>query len=259
MTAVRVELFKLRTTRLFLWLLAAATGLSAALAALEASRGARGLTVSPLSSAAGLTTVTTATGFALLVAGLLGVTVTGGEFGHGIATLTFLSFPRRLQVLAAKLVAAAVAGAIVGLAAGIITTGIGLAFLRARGDALALDSGTLAGHIAGACLAAALLAVAGAGLGALVRNQLGATIAIFAWALVGETAIGGLFKDARPYLPFDAATTLAGTPLGSALGFLRLGPGPGALPFVVSAALVLGVGLLLTTVAALVTVPRDIS
>ncbi len=256
---VWVELFKLRTTRLTLWLLAAATGLSAVLALLEASRAARGLTIPPLSSAAGLTTVTTATAFSLLVAALLGVTVTSGEFRHGTATLTYLSFPRRVRVLAAKVVAATAAGGLVGLTAGVVTTGIGLAFASAQGDAISLGAGTLVAHVAGACLAAALLAAAGAGLGALVRSQIAATIAVFAWSLVGETAIGALFKDARPYLPYDAATTLAGSPLGSALGFLRLAPGPDALPFAGSVALVLGVAVLLAIVAAVVTVPRDVA
>jgi ABC-2 type transport system permease protein len=256
---VQVELYKLRTTRLSMWLLATATGLSAALALLEASQAARGLSVPRLSTAAGLTAVTAATAFSLLVACLLGVTVTSGEFRHGIATLTYLSFPKRLQVLIGKVVAAAIAGAVVGLAAAVATTGIGLGFARAHGDAIGLSAGTLAAHVAGTCLAAALLAVAGAGLGALVRSQLGATVAVFAWSLVAETAIGALFKDARPYLPYDVATTLAGDPLGNALGFLRLAPGPDALPFAASAALVLCVGLLLATAAAVVTVPRDVA
>lgn len=255
---VRVELLKLCTIRSPLWVLAAATGISAGLALLEASRAARGLTVAPISTGAGLTTVTTATAFSLLLAGLLGVNVTSGEFRHGIATLTYLSFPRRAQVLAAKAVTASMAGAIVGVAAAVVTTGIGLALASAQGAPIALSAGTLAAHAAGACLAGAMLAWAGAGLGALVRSQVGATVAMLAWSLVGETTIGGLFKDARPYLPYDAATTLAGSPLGSALGFLRLGPGPDPLPFALSAALVLFVGLLLTSAAMVVTAARDV-
>lgn len=259
MRIVRTELLKLRSTRLTLGLLAAALVVTVALAALEASRSARGLAVAPLSSAEGLTTVTTATGFALLIAAVLGVTVTSGEFRHGTATLTYLGFPRRRRVLAAQVVAAAAAGAAVGLAAGVVATGTGLAFAAARGDGLALGAGTLVAHAAGAGLAAALLAAAGAGLGACVRGQLGATIAVFVWALVIETAIGGLFADARPYLPFSAATTLAGAQLGSSLGFLRLAPGPGPLPFAATAGLVLGLAVLLCAAAAWVAVPRDVT
>lgn len=74
-----------------------------------------------------------------------------------------------------------------------------------------------------------------------------------------ETAIGGLFKEARPYLPFAEATTLAGSKLGSALGFLRLALGPDALPFALKALLVLGVAVVLALIAALVTLPRDIT
>lgn len=259
MRLVRTELLKLRSTRLTLALLGAALGLTLGLAALEASQSAQGLTMTPLSTAEGLTTVTTATGFALLVAAGLGVTVTSGEFRHGTATLTYLGFPRRRQVLAAQVFAAAAAGAVLGLAAGAVATCTALVFVAARGDAVALAAGTLVAHVAGTGLAGTLLATAGAGLGALVRSQVGAIIAVFVWALVVETALGALLGDTRPYLPFSAATTLGGAHLGSALGFLRLAPGPSALPFAASAGLVLGVAVLLCAAAAWIAVPRDVT
>lgn len=256
---IHIELFKLRSTRLTWGLLAAAIGVSAALSLLEASQSARGLVVARLSTEPGLTTVTTATAFALLLAAVFGATVTSGDFRHGTATLTYLTFPMRRRLLAAQVLAAAAGGAVFGLGAGVVTTGIGLAFVAFHGDPVALAVSTLAGHVAGAGLAAALLAAAGGGLGALVRSQIGSMIAVFAWALVVETAIGGLFKEARPYLPFAEATTLAGSQLGSALGFLRLAPGPDALPLTFTALLVLGVAVVLALIAALVTVPRDIA
>lgn len=259
-----VELLKLRTTRLPYGLLAAATGLSALFALLAAARAGgssvHAVPLPPLSAPSGLTSATTTTGFALLLAATLGVTMTAGEFRHGTATLTYLDCPDRSVVLAAKAAAAALAGVVLGLAAGAAATLTGLAVAAGRGDPLALGAGTLAAHVAGAGLAGALLAAAGAGLGSLLRSQLGAVVAVFAWALVGETLIGGLYTPARPYLPFSAATGLGGTPPGQAAGaFIRTPPGTAPLPFAAGAALVLGAALLLAAVAARVTVPRDVT
>jgi hypothetical protein len=54
------------------------------------------------------------------------------------------------------------------------------------------------------------------GLGSLLRSQLVGIIAIFIWALVVESLIGGLFTSIRPYLPYTPSTTLAGIKLGGA-------------------------------------------
>lgn len=268
---VRIELVKLRTTRLGYGLFGTAVLLSAIFALLAASRAgsspgsgpgpkSSSLAVPPLSTAAGLATVTTTTGFALLLAAMLGVTMSSGEFRHNTATLTYLSFPGRDQVMLAKGVAAALAGAAFGLIPAGVATGIGLAFAAGKGDPVALSTGTLLGHIGGAAVGAALLAALGVAVGSLIRGQLGAVIGIFVWALVIESVLGGLFPAARPYLPYAAATTLGGTGLGqAALGIVRLAAGPSPLPFAASAGLVLGAAVLLGVVAALVTVPRDIT
>lgn len=254
---LRVELLKLRTTGLTYGLLVTGAALTALLALLAAAQA--GGSVAPLSTAAGLSTVTTTTGLALLFAAVLGVTVTSGEFRHQTATTTYLSFPHRHQVLVAKAVAAAIAGAVYGLAAGLVATAVGLIFVAAKGDKVALSTLTLAAHVGGAALGAALLAAAGAGLGSLVRGQLGTVIGTFAWAVVIESFLGGTVRSIQPYLPFTAATTLAGTKLGETLLVVRVATGPGPLPFPAAAGLVLAVALVLSAAAALITVPRDIT
>jgi ABC-2 type transport system permease protein len=182
-----------------------------------------------------------------------------GEFRYDAATLTYLSCPDRNRVLAAKAVAAAVAGTGIGLAGagGALPTGLALA--AARGDADRLGAPALAGHVVGRALAAALLAAAGVGLGSLLRSQLGAVISVFTWALIGETLLGGIYRTSRPYLPYAAATSLGGIPPGeAALGIVRTGPGTAPLPFAASAALILGVAAGLCAVAAAVTLQRDV-
>jgi ABC-type transport system involved in multi-copper enzyme maturation permease subunit len=256
---VRIELLKLRSTRLSYGLLATGAGLSAAFAVLSAFR-AGSKAMAPLDTASGLAAVITATGFALLMAAVLGITVSSGEFRHHTATATYLATPDRTRVLAAKVVAAALAGAVCGLVASAATTGTGLAFVAARGYEVALGGGTMTRYAAGAAGGAALMAAAGAGLGSLIRSQLAAVIGVFAWAAVAEAVIGSLLPSVRPYLPYTAATTLAGTRLGGAsfgAGLHVTGPGP--LPFAAAAALVAGVAVLLAAAASRTTVPADIT
>ena len=103
----------------------------------------------PISTAAGLRTVTTVTGFAMLFAAVLGSIVANGEFRHSTATLTYLATPRAGRVLAAK-TSQRVRRSLFGLVAGIVATGVGLIFVAAHGDHVALSAGTLVGHVAGA-------------------------------------------------------------------------------------------------------------
>ncbi len=124
---------------------------------------------------------------------------------------------------------------------------------------MTLGGATIVRYAAGAALGAALLAAAGVGLGSLIRSQLAAVIGVFVWAFFVESIVGGLFNAIDPYLPFTAATTVAGSrPGGGGFGFAG-STSAAPLPAVVAAALVAGVTVLLSAVAARSTVPRDIS
>jgi ABC-2 type transport system permease protein len=259
---VRAELRKLLTVRLTAALLAAALGLTALFATLEGSRaGSPGGGVAAIGTAAGLRTVTTVTGFAMLVAAALGAIVAAGEFRQGTASLTYMATPARGRVLLAKALVAIGAGAVFGLLAGGLALGIGLAFAAAKGAPVALSAATLARHLAGAICGAAALAALGVGLGTLVRSQLAAVIGIFVSAIVIESVLGGLFTSLRPFLPYTAATTLAGVRLGGA----AFGPAhgesgvAGPLPFVVALALLAAAAALVSLLAARTTLRRDVA
>jgi ABC-2 type transport system permease protein len=263
---VLVELLKLRTVRLPAGLLATAAGLTAVFATVEASQAGRASSgIGSLATPPGQSAVTTVTGWSLLLAAVLGVTISSGEFRHGTATLTYLAAPGRVRVLCAKAVAAACAGALFGLAAAVIATGAGLAFAAARGYREVLGAGALASHAAGAVLGAALLAALGAGLGSLVRSQLAGIVGVFVWGLVIESVLGGVFPSIHPYLPYTAATTLAGVKLGAGAGGFRVAVKthnalvPVPLPFAAAAALVAGVALAICAAAACTTVRRDVT
>lgn len=258
---IRAELLKIRTMRLSYGLLAIAVGLSTLFAVLEATRAGNSTSGVPaISTAAGLRTVTTVTGLAMLMAAVLGAIIATGEFRHSTATLTYLATPKRGRVLAAKAIAAAAAGTVFGLVVGVISTLVGVAFAAAKHDHLALGAGSLVGHVAGAIVGAALLGALGVGIGSLVRSQIGAVIGIFAWAIIVESVIGGLFDSVRPYLPYTTATTLAGTSLGGA----AFGPAHGVnggqpLPFAAAAALLGCIAVVVSVLAARTTVGRDVT
>ena len=259
-TLIRMELLKLRTTRLSYGMFLTAAGLTLGFALLEATRaGTRA--VAPLSTAAGLNAVITGGTLALLLATLLGVTVSSGEFRHGTATATYLAVPRRNRVLAAKCVAAACAGAVFGFAGWLIATGVGLGFVAGHGYPEPIGVATMARYAVGHILAGALLAAIAVGLGSLVRSQLAAVISVFVWAIVIESILGNLFNAVQPYLPYTAATALAGSTLGGA----AFGPAHGAasssgpLPFAAAVALLAAVCVVIAAIAARTTVGRDVS
>ena len=255
---VRVELLKLRTMRVTYGLLAAAAAVTALFSSLQASGAGR--SVPPVSTAAGLSDVTTVSGVAMILAAVLGVIVTSGEFRHTNITLTYLATPDRRRVLGAKAIATAFVGACYGLAAGIVATAVGLAFVAAHGDPVTVGAATMIGHIAGAGAGAALLAALGVGVGSLIRAQLAGVIGVFVWCLVIESILGGSLSAIRPYLPYTAATTLGGAKLGAG----AFGPGYSvsaqqALPFLAAAALLAAVAAAVAAIASRTTVRGDIT
>jgi ABC-2 type transport system permease protein len=255
-----VELLKLRTVRTPYGLLAALVVMTVIFCAIESTKGYAGTGgVASLPTLAGQTTVTTITAWAIILAAVLGVLVSAGEMRHG-AVLTYSATPKRHRALLAQAGAAGVAGAIFGLCGGATSTVVGLAFVVAHGDAIVLGAPAMVGHIGGAMLGAALWAAIGVGVGALVRSQVVGVIVVLLWAVLIESFVGGVFPSSRPYLPYTAATTLAGTKLGGA----AFGPahgiaGSAPLPFVAAAALVLAVALSVGLVAAGTTLRRDIA
>jgi ABC-2 type transport system permease protein len=257
---VRIELLKLVTVRLTYGLLAFAAGLTGIFSVIEASRAGQSAGVAPLNTYAGLATIVTGGVWGLLFAAVLGVTISSGEFRHQTATLTYLATPDRTRVLAAKMLAAAVGGAAFGLAVYLVAAAVGLGFAAGHGYPVSVGAVTFVRFGVGHLVGGALLGCLGAVLGSLVRSQLAAVIGILVWSIILESLIGGLFTSVRPYLPYTAGTTLAGTALGAA-GF---GPAHGvsggaALPFAGATALLVGLAVALAAIAARTTVRRDIT
>jgi len=257
--ALRAEFLKLTSTRL----VAAMTGLAVALTALigvleavTAGTG-KGMAIPSLATSGGLRDNLASTGFALLVAALLGVLVASGEFRLKTATDTYLDQPDRTRVLAAKAIVAAAAGAVLGIAAAATSAGIALGFAASRGYPLALPDPVIARYAGGTVVGSALLAAAGAGAGSLIRQQTGAIIAVVAWGLVVELVVGATITTAGRFLPYTAAAMMAGDTNGG--GMPQIPRGVTTLPYPAAIALLVAIAIAVAVVAALTTVRRDIT
>ena len=257
---IRVELRKLSSIRLSYGLLAASVGLTALWTALEASRAGTSNGPAQLNTYAGLQSIVTGGVWGLILAAVLGVIIASGEFRHQTATLTYLAEPSRGRVLAAKMAAGAVGGAVFGLAGYTVASAVGLSFTAGHGYSVSIGAATFADWGAGHLVGGALLAVLGVVAGSLVRSQLASVIGVFVWSIIIESLVGGLLPAIRPYLPYTAATTLAGTPLGSAsFGPSRDAASGAPLPFAAATALLAAIAVGGALLAARTTLRRDIT
>jgi ABC-2 type transport system permease protein len=198
------EALKLRSTRSFYTIATGALALIAA--AVAATAGAPSFTAS---DHPGRDTLAIA-GIAQTLALVLGVLSMTTEFRYGTITPSLLVTPRRTPLLVAKVANLLAAGFLFGLLAFAGAAGIALPILSARGIGSELNSADVAAVIAGGAVAAALFATLGVGIGAVVRNQVGAiVVALMLYALeplltfipgVGDTVqrfgLGGLSSGA---------------------------------------------------------------
>jgi hypothetical protein len=250
--ALRSELLKLRTAR-FSWGLLA---LTLALTSIErilfdSNAGGTGHTSIPsLATYAGQSRSINIPGELLLLATIMGVIVASGEFRHRTATNTYLATPNRVTVMTAKAVAAAAMGLLFGLCGSAAATIIGLSFTSASGHHLLLSAATISRYSLGAMLGAALLSVAGVAVGTLIRSQVGGILAIFVWGFIIEQTIGAVYNTAQRFLPYTASAGMAGATLGSEKT---------PLPFAAAASLLVGVVIVISTVAAKTTLDADVT
>lgn len=166
---------------------------------------------------------------------ILGVTFATAEYRHHTAATSFLAEPRRWRVLSAKAVVVAVVGAGYAVVALTVATSVVWLYTLTQGITLPLDS-DVATYVGMSTLAAAVNAVLGLGVGAAIRSQVGAVVAVLVWLFVLEGLIGGLLPSLARWTPFAAggamtAPTLemgAGTATAVAVGYALLAMGVGA-------------------------------
>jgi ABC-2 type transport system permease protein len=201
------ELFKLRTTRTARVLLASMVGVTVLVVCLHVFT----LNSAELSQAVNQPKVFGwGTTIGALFAALAGAISITAEFRHGTIRPTLLTNPHRARVVAAKATAAAITGLLIGLLAAGLVAAIGSIGLAARGIPITLDAGDYTQMIAGGAAGAALWAILGTGLGAILRGQVGAVVGLCVWLLLIENILIGNVPSAGKYAPGASDGALAG-------------------------------------------------
>jgi ABC-2 type transport system permease protein len=240
------ELLKLRTTRTFYALIGGAVALILIIAGLGAALGTFKNTGTPgrdLLAVAGLAPL-----FALVI-GVIGVTT---EFRHGTITPSLLVEPVRTRLMAAKLAAQLIAGLALGAVCYAACAGLVSATLSGRGIATGMNTSDWIGAVIGGAVGTMLYAALGLGVGAVLRNQVGAIVVVLAWVFVIENLLGiipGGFGDGiKKYGLSGVGSSLART----ASHANRIGQLPAGL-------LLLGYALVFVIAGIIVVRNRDVS
>jgi hypothetical protein len=218
---LRSELLKQRPTETTLYLFLAMFGLVALVITMNVlAVGADDLS----SSAQQLQDFEAGSRAGMLFAGLAGAIAITAELRYGTIRPTFLVTPRRSPVLAAKFAISALVGIVFGLLAEALMAAVAGIALAARGIDNQLTGGDYVQLLTGGAAAAALWAAAGVGIGALVRNQVGAIVGLCAWMFVVESTTEAFVPDFGRLLPGGAGIALAGNSnaLPAAVGALLL-------------------------------------
>ena len=211
-TLIRTEILKLRTVR-GPWLILAA-------APLLVLGGVSGLVMSggglnkPTAQSAALAHV----GLTSLFTVVFGILAVAGEYRHKTIMDTYLSTPARRQVITAKLAVYTVLGAL----SGVVCSAVGLAAAASwwadKGVSFGWSNSAMWTTIGGAIAWNAAFAAIGVGLGALVRNLVGAIALALAWIALIEGIVGQLVGSLARWLPFNAGQALGGSGSGSGGG-----------------------------------------
>jgi ABC-2 type transport system permease protein len=207
MRQLRSELLKLRTTRTSLILFGAMVVLVALVVSMHVLAPAA-------ASLAGreqqMKVFEVGTIVGMLFGALFGANAIAAEFRYGTIRPTFLVTPRRWPVIAAKFVAAALVGIVVGLVAEGLMAGTAAAAFSARGITNLLTSADYERLFLGGAAAAALFAVIGVGVGSLIRNQAAALVTLFAWLFIVENILRGFVPGFGRFMPGSGGLSMTG-------------------------------------------------
>jgi ABC-2 type transport system permease protein len=231
---VSAEIFKLRTTRTFYGIVGGALGLVLVIVILVSALVDFSSSDRPVNDMMGVAGLVQAF---VLVLGILSIT---SEFRHGTITPSLLVVPDRIKLTLAKLGASV----LTGLALGLVATGLTALIVKGIGSIRDFNtSGDVLKLVVGGTLATGLWAALGLGIGALVRNQVGAIVGSLVYLFVLESLIGiipGLDDFVPKYGLGGVSNALSGVNSGDSD---ILGQVPGGLLFAAYCAVFLIAGL----------------
>jgi ABC-2 type transport system permease protein len=221
--AVRAELRKIFTTRLW-WGMAIAVLLSGAAFAVlfafvltsDAVQGPQGAAVPSTDVALAKAVFTGGLQVGYLLTLAIGVLTIGSEYRHQTITGTFLAIPRRGRVMAAKVVALLAIGAFYGVLSLAGAVGAGTLVLTSKGHQPFADP-SIWRTLALSLLVLGMWALIGLGAGILIPNQVAALLISVAVAWIVEPVLGLVLavtdwgKSISPYLPSRATSAMLDT------------------------------------------------
>jgi len=143
-----------------------------------------------------------------LFAALIGIMAITSEFRHGTIRPTFVVTPRRSRVIAAKVLASLLMGVIFGLVAIALSFGVGYAILAARGIPFELDTAHVLLLVFGTLAMTALWAELGVGLGAVIKNQVFAVIALIVWTGFVDNILRNVVPDVGRFTPVGVSDSI---------------------------------------------------
>jgi len=245
---VRTELLKLRTSRtLVAGICTAVTVAALATIAILSSAGKQGN--DPLGPDSLIHVFGGPAAVITVVAMLLGVIGMAGEYRHQTITTTFLAWPRRRDVVVAKLLAHALIGALLASLSLAVAAGIAVPWLRASGVEIGLGGEGLR-VAAGLVASTALYGSLGVSIGALIRNQTTAVAVVLIWLL----AVEGFISDLA-----HGAAVVQWLPAAAGRALVHIGPSNDGLPVLAAAGIFALYIAGFAAAATRLTVARDIT
>jgi hypothetical protein len=187
-----------------------------------------------------------------LLALLLGTLMVTAEFRHKTVTTSFLVTPHRPRFVGAKLLTAAILGALLAVLMLVVTVIGGGVTLVAQGGSFSSLIGQLYAVAPGMILVFALFAILGVGVGSVLTNQVAAIVVCLGWFIILEGILVALVHGAARWVPTGAATAASNLTRGRGSDFGLFNWWQGTL-------LMLAYGLIFAAVGSLILTQRDIT
>lgn len=260
---IAAEVRRLRSTKLWLLALLLAITLGGGIVAMIALIGTHNLQppMPGLDTRIGATTILGLISITIFIPAVFGTAAVTGEYRHRTITPTFLAVPRRWRILVAKLITFGLGGIGYGaVSSGVAVTGLLVASWLHR-TPLGIGAGDLAGFMVRVMLTSAIYTLIGVAVGALIRSQILAVLAVLGYFYLLEMLlmiIPGV-NALYPFLPGGATSALIGfSYLTDELG-AQLGWATTLLPPVGAALVLLGYAAAAAIAAVALPLRRDVT